>query len=134
MSEKQCTKDLTDLLFSTERIANMNNLRRVCSYQASYHSFTRRTSSFRKGRIENSPRNAEFIVVEEGEQQRLGNRSAVEMESMAQSEKKYAPTVTEKVGPNLKHSLSAPIPFAQMVSCDDVFKRDIFNLFYIFLH
>lgn len=129
MSEQHCTKDLTDLLFSTERLANMNNLRKVCSYQASYHSFTRSTSSSSpKGRNvldENSTQNAEFVVVQEGEQQSLGNRSHAEMESRAQYsyEKKYPLSVTEKGGPNLKHSRSAPIPFAQMVSCDDLLDK-----------
>ena len=123
MSEQHCTKDLTDLLFSTERLANMNNLRKVCSYQASYHSFTRSLPSFPKGRQvldENSTHNAEFVVVQEGEQQSLENSSNGEIVSRAQSEKKYPLTVPEKDGPNLKHSRSVPIPFAQMVSCDDL--------------
>lgn len=123
MSEQQCTKDLTDLLFSTERIANMNNLRKVCSYQASYHSFTRCSSSFTKGRKvlgENSTQNAEITVVQEEEQQSLKNTSKAEMESRVPSDTKYPSTVTEKGGPNLKHSRSAPIPFAQMVPCDDL--------------
>ncbi|GFH53493.1 predicted protein [Chaetoceros tenuissimus] len=126
MSEQQCTKDLTDLLFSTERLANMNNLRKVCSYQASYHSFTRSSRSFSKGRQvlgENTTQNAEFVVVQEGEQQSLENSSHAEIESRAQSEKKYPLTVPEKCGPNLKHSRSAPIPFAQMVSCDDLLDK-----------
>ena len=125
MSE-QCTKDLTDLLFSTERIANMNNLRKVCSYQASYHSFTRCSSSFTKGRKvldENSTQNAEFIVVQEGEQQSLENSSKAEMESRAPSDTKYPSTVTEKGGPKLKHSRSVPIPFAQLVPCDDLLDK-----------
>ena len=110
MSEQQCTKDLTDLLYSTERIANMNNLRKVCSYQASYHSFTRCSSSFTKGRK----------VLDEHSTQNAENTSKAEMESRVPSDTKYPSTVTEKGGPNLKHSRSAPIPFAQMVSCDDL--------------
>ena len=45
------------------------------------------------------------------------------MESRAPSEKKYPSTGTEKGGPNLKHSRSVPIPFAQMVSCDDLLDK-----------